>query len=222
MKLISNTILVLLFSVLTNISHAALITETWESTITNTNSSVVGAGFKLVYSVTYDNTGTQFTDTFDSGAPDSTHCLYTGPECAVSNYSPTWSLITNFVSADFSAWFNLFDSEIDALGASFRDVYDQNMTRVLERNPASGDDFHIIDYVDDHFAIFTLYDPDAPNIGRGSALFWDNGDVSGSAIYFTTSRIVSTVSADVPAPAPLALLGIGLLVLSYNRRKAQP
>jgi hypothetical protein len=212
----------ILLSLNTN-AHAALITETWQSTVTGVNDSAFNIGDAFTWTVTYDNASLikhVYSDGADGianlGSNDdlltATHC--TGAAAGGIGCDSNFTSFSLFSDATYDIS-NFYDVMSDA-NLTGRDVSNTNYAWVSIR---AFDNMEFVNIQSDDFSF-------------GLGLSQTNGfDANG--IEFTTSTsyqsvLLSTAGAStssgsgpvsVPEPSALSLLGIGILGLSFSRRR---
>ena len=208
----------LLFS---SFAQATLVTETWVSTVTDTeDTNVWSIGEEFTFSITYDNASTraiQYTDGLNrvgefGGGDDtisSVPCSGTDPDTATcSVYSPTY---TSFSNADWTGIDQVYDNVIDA-GYTTTDFLNTNFSLAYTN---SGDSY--FDYYRDFIAL------SISTLSNWSyvAIFTGPPDDVVLKQAFLSTRLVTSSATPMPIPTPLALMGLGLIGLRlFHRRKA--
>ncbi|MET0025143.1 MAG: PEP-CTERM sorting domain-containing protein [Sedimenticola sp.] len=195
-------------------SHAALVTETWESTVTYVTHTAFVVGDTFQWTITYDNESQRMSSYNDgangvaeSGAGDDTfyysHCTtaYAGSEpCTYPGYN-SYSFFSDAV-------FDLtgFTSVMSTAGYMGGNVYSHNYAWAYDTT--SGVMYR--QYIADDLQFI------GGTFGGEYAYTYDSNDRGNSTRF--TSVLISTTE-QVPEPATLALMGLGLAGIGFARKK---
>ena len=205
LKTISTTSL-LLACLLTNVSNAGLITESYTGTVTSSDGTVV-IGDDLTWSYTWDNTSGTITE-FYSGTDQT---AFTGDDIVHQTFnSHTGAAFVSDVSFDTTQLDSLFDSVYLPLG--FTELA-KNVTKGNSWLLQGGTQNRITSNIDGYGIRMDL-----TNNNLTLAKAYLNSSAQLSEFYIQVGNL-TRVNAQVPEPSTLAIFALGMMGLASRRFK---